>query len=160
MQQMRQVTTAAGALLLTVTLAVAGCGTAAAPSTTSSTATTASGMATTTAKTTACQGLGKIDEALTSLSKAGSNTMIGEVKATQQKIDAQLSTIASRIPGENGPVLTRLESANSQLAAALQGLPDSATVAETSTKLQGFQAKVANAQDAQVQLSTKLKCSP
>jgi hypothetical protein len=55
--------------------------------------------------------------------------------------------------------LTRLAAANSQLAAALQGYPDSATMAETSTKVQGFQEKVVNAQGAQTALSTKLQCS-
>ena len=117
-------------------------------------------MATSGAQAAACQGVNTIGQALTSLSKVGSNTTIGEIKTVQEQITTQLNNIANRIPGENGPVLTRLETANSQLAATLQGHPDSATLAQTSAGVQGFQAKVSNAQTEQTQLATRLKCTP
>src|SRR5262249_13217605 len=134
MKQMRRASMAVGLLLLALMPVLTSCGTSAATSTSSPTATSATSATSATTATTAStaqaapfRGGVAVGQSLTSLSQVGNNTTIGEVTATQQKIATQLNAVAARIPGENGPVLTRLETANNEITAAIANLPDTAT---------------------------------
>lgn len=135
-----------GVLLLVLT----GCGSTAAAS--------PSGTPTAGARTTACQTLAKIDQYLTTLSKVGENTTIGEVKAIQKKIETALIGLDKVIPSDMGPRLSDLQAAVNQLGASIQDYPDNATIGQTSTKLQGFKDQVARAQAAEKKLASGLKC--
>jgi hypothetical protein len=69
----------------------------------SSTATSSSGTGTATAKSALCQGVAKIDQALTSLSQIGSNTTVGEAQAKQSQVSDALNNIEARLPGPPSP---------------------------------------------------------
>lgn len=133
---------------------ISGCGTTSAPQA------SPTPNATSAARTAACNGLATIDEGLASLATVGTNTTIGEVKAKQQKISETLTNISARMPEGTGTALDRLIAANAQLGTTLQGYPDSATIAQTSIKLQELQSKVASAQNASQNLGARLQCAP
>lgn len=131
-------------------LVLAGCGSIASPS--------PSGTSTAGARATACQTLATVDQHLTTLSQVGENTTIGEVKSIQAKVSTALTGLDRLIPGDMGPKMSDLQTANNQLGASVQGYPDNATIGQTSTRLQGFKDQVARAQAAETRLASGLKC--
>lgn len=137
-----------GVLLLMLVLA--GCGSAASPS--------PSATSTAGARATACQTLANIDQHLTTLSQVGEQTSVGEVKSLQRKIAASITVVDKLIPGEMGPPMSSLQAANNQLGTSLQDYPDTATIGQTSPKLQGVKDQVAKAQAASAKLASGLKC--
>ncbi len=131
-----------------VLLGLVGCGSTSSPSS------TLPGNA----KATVCQGLATINQSLTSLSNIGENTTVGQVKPVQMKISTVLTGIDKLIPSGLGSTLSDLQSANNQLGAAIQSYPDTATLGQTSIRLQGFKDQIAKAQSAQTKLASGLKC--
>jgi hypothetical protein len=121
--------------------------------------TAASSSGTATARSTLCQGVAKLDQALTSLSQIGSNTTVGEAQAKQRQVGDALNSIEAQIPAVAKPLLAQLQAANDQLAKALQGYPSDATIGEASIKLQGVQQTASAAQAKTTQLASLLKCS-
>jgi uncharacterized phage infection (PIP) family protein YhgE len=110
------------------------------------------------AKSAACQSLATVNQSLTSLANVGDNTTVGTVKAAQQKIASALNKLDTVLPNSNGPVLTQAQAANDQLGQTLQDYPDSATIGDTSVKLQGVKTKATSVQEKATQLSSSLKC--
>lgn len=150
--QMRNLSAPLLALMLLI--GATSCGTTSAP---------ASPTASPSDTTRACQLVTSIGTALTKLSNVGENTTVGEVKTVQQQIAAKLSTLSAlvaRIPGASGAAVDKLTTANNQLGETLQGMSETATLGESVPKLQEFKGKVAQAQSAQAQLASALKCSP
>lgn len=131
-------------------LVLAGCGSTASPS--------PSGTSTAGARATVCQTLATVDQHLTTLSNAGENTTIGEVKSIQTKISTALIGVDKLVPGDMGPKMSNLQAANNQLGASIQDYPENATIGQTSTRLQGFKDQVARAQAAETKLASGLKC--
>jgi hypothetical protein len=130
-------------------LLLAGCGTA----------TTSSGSSSTAATTKArvCQQLASVNQSLTQLSQIGDSTTVGEVKVIQQKVTVALNALA-KLPVGGGTTLSDLQAANNELAAMINGQPDSATVGQVGPRLQAIKGKVSKAQTATTKLTTLLKC--
>ncbi|HEY7975012.1 MAG TPA: hypothetical protein VIG77_11145 [Ktedonobacterales bacterium] len=111
------------------------------------------------AKTTVCNGLTRVNQALDSLSNVNSSTTVGEVKAAQQKVTSALSAIESQIPAASRPLLDQLKSANDKLTAKLEGYPDNTPIGQTSVKVQDIKASVATAHSKTNSLISVLQCS-
>lgn len=141
-------------VLVLMAFIISGCGTTSTPQA------SPTPNATSAARTAVCNGLATIDAGVASLATAGTNTTVGEVKATQQKISQTLTNISAKMPEGTGGAVDRLIAANTELGATLQGYPDSATFAQTSIKLQEFQSRVASVQNASQNLGTRLQCAP
>jgi hypothetical protein len=105
----------------------------------------------------ACQPLGTVNQTLTQLAGIGDNTTIGEVKAAQQKLDSALTALAA-LPGSRGSAYDTIKSASDQLAAAVNDMPDRATVGQAGPRLQDFKGKAAQAQAAATKLASLLNC--
>ncbi len=131
-------------------LGLAGCGSTSSPS--------PSATSTAGARANVCQRLTTINQSLITLSNIGENTTVGEVKSLQAKISTALTGIDKLIPGDMGPTLSNLQSANYQLSEAIEDYPDNATIGQTSTRLEGFKGHVAKAQAATAKLTSGLKC--
>jgi hypothetical protein len=134
-------------LVLATLILLTGCGAPASDSNSASTG-PASGL---------CQPLETINQTLTQLSDIGDNTTVGEVKAAQQKLASALNALGA-LPGSRGDAYNSLKSVSDQLAAAVQGQPDSATVGQIGLKVQGLKDKVAQAQGATTKLASTLHC--
>lgn len=145
---MKRTMISGGVLLLVLVLA--GCGSTASES--------PSSTSTPGARATACQTLATIDQHLTTLSQIGEQTTVGEVKALQRKIAVSIPVMDKLIPGEMGPPMSSLQAANNQLGASLQDHPDTATIGQTSGQLQWIKEQVAKAQAASAKLASGLKC--
>jgi hypothetical protein len=137
-----------GVLLVLVLLA--GCGSTASSS--------PSATSTAGARATACQTMTNIDQHLTSLSQVGEQTTVGEAKTLQRRVAASITVVDKLISGELGPRLSNLQAANNQLGTTLANYPDTVTIGQISTKLQGFKDQVSKAQAAAADLSSGLKC--
>lgn len=133
-------------------LLLVGCGTTTTPSASNESASPTG----TTSKV--CQRLTTINQSLTQLANVGEKTTIGEVKAAQQKLTNALNAVPA-LPGNAGDALSKLQSANDQLAAAIKDIPDSATVGEVGPRLQDFKGKVTQAQESATKLTSTLKCT-
>ena len=137
-----------GGLLLVLVLAACGGATSSSPSATSTAG----------ARATACQTLANIDQHLTTLSQVGEQTTVGEVKTLQRRVAASITVVDKLIPGDMGPRLSDLQAANNQLGTSMQNYPDTATIGQTSPKLQGVKDRAAKAQAAEKKLASGLKC--
>lgn len=120
--------------------------------------TSPSGTTTAPAKTAVCNGLGRVNQALASLSNVSASSTVGDVKAAQQKVTTALSAIESRLPSGSGPLLDQLKSANDKLTAKLEGYPDSTPIGQTSVKVQDIKSSVASAQSKTTALISASKC--
>lgn len=128
--------------------------------TTGTTPTTTSSTGTPAASRPACEGLKKVDSALTSLSKAGDNIKIGDVKKLQAQLSLALTVVSQLIPADSPAISTldQLTTANNKIGESVAGLPDDDTLGQHGPQLQQFRAQVAQAQAAAAQLATKLNC--
>lgn len=146
---MRRPLVAAAALLA---LLVAGC--AGSPSGASSTPGTTAG-----GSRAACQSLATITSGLASLSNAGNNITVAQVKTIQSGIGVALNVVDKLVPADSSATLAQLKSANDQLAQTVAGLPAGDTLGQHGPQLQQFKSQVAKAQTATSTLATKLKCT-
>lgn len=149
-------------LLLTMLaglLAIAGCGSNTASS--SSAAYAPSPMATSTgsARETACNGVSNINKALTSLSNVSANATVGDVKAAQTKVTNAVNAIQAQHPTDPQGLVNQLSTANAKLTEKLAGYPDQTPIGQTSENIQDLKARVAEAQTKTNQLSGELKCT-
>jgi hypothetical protein len=154
---MKRVSLGGMGLALVLGLAIlAGCG----ETTSSSIPTATSAPATVTSTAVAsqrCQLLATVNQALTQVSQIGNSTTVAEVRTFQQKLANALTTLAS-LPGERGAIYDSLQSFNNQLAAAIQGQPDTATAAQVGPALQNLQGQVAQIQASLKQFASSLNC--
>jgi hypothetical protein len=154
---MKRVSLGGMGLALVLGLAIlAGCG----ETTSSSNPTATSAPATVTSTAVAsqrCQLLATVNQALTQVSQIGNSTTVAEVRTFQQKLANALTTLAS-LPGERGAIYDSLQSFSNQLAAAIQGQPDTATVAQVGPALQNLQGQVAQIQASLKQFASSLNC--
>ncbi len=139
-------------------LLLAGCASTAATTTPTSTSAPATSTGTAASQRLACQGLAKVNASLTTLAAVGDSTTVGDVKTTQQQVAQQLTTLDTLIPGDAGPALSKMTSANDQLGTKLQGLPESDTLSQASVNVQQVHSQVADAQNAAKNLGTTLQC--
>lgn len=106
-----------------------------------------------------CQPVTTINNSLASLSNIGENTTVGEVKSATQKVATAVNTLDKIVPDNASSTLNDVKAANDNLMSAIQGLPDDATLAQSSVKIQDFKARVANAQTTVTKLASSLQCS-
>jgi hypothetical protein len=106
-----------------------------------------------------CDGLAQINSSLATLSKAGDNITVGEIKTRQAQISLVLNVISALVPSDSTPTLDQLKAANDQIGQAVTGLPDGDTLGQHGPQLQQFRAQVAKAQAAATQLATRFNCS-
>lgn len=118
-----------------------------------------SSSAVSTTKEKLCQPVTTINSSLASLANIGENTTVGEIKPVTQKVATAINTLDKIVPDNAGVTLDNIKAANDNLIAATQGLPDDATLAQSSVKIQDFKAQVAKAQTATTNLASTLQCS-
>jgi len=140
------------ALVVASLLLLVGCGSTGGGSTSSGSG------ASTGASSQVCQRLANVDQSLKQAATIGTNTTVGEVKASQQKLTDALNKL-EQLPGSRDTALKDLQTANDQFAATIAGLPDSAQVGQVSSQLQTFQSRVAKAQTAVTKLTSTLHCA-
>ena len=141
-------------------LTLAACASDAALATAPSSTAPPPGTPTVTAKTVACNGLAKANEALASLSSVNASTTVGDVKTAQEKVTNALNAIQSRIPSGDRQLLNQIRSANDQLTAKIQDYPDTTPIGQTSAKIQNLKATVVSAQSKTTRLASRLRCTP
>lgn len=105
-----------------------------------------------------CQGLATINTALTSLSNAGNNVTVGQLKSIQSSITVALNVVDKLVPADSSDMHNQLKAANDQLGQTLAGLPDGDTLGQHGPQLQQFKGEVAQAQAAVSKLTTRLSC--
>jgi len=141
-------------LAMALLLLLAGCGSA--PTNTAAPA--AASTPTSGSSRPACHGIATINTALTSLSQAGNNITVGQLKTIQSGIGVALKVVDKLAPADASATLDQLKAANDQLAQTLAGLPENDTLGQHGPQLQQFKEQVAKAQAAASQLATKLNC--
>ena len=140
-------------LAMALLLLLAACGSASTNTSAATASTPTSGSS-----RPACQGIATINTALTSLSQAGNNITVGQLKTIQSGIGVALKVVDKLAPADASATLDQLKAANDQLAQTLAGLPENDTLGQHGPQLQQFKEQVAKAQAAASQLATKLNC--
>ncbi len=152
---MRRMLLAGTVLLLLLLTSCTGFPSGASPTPTSGVSATPAGGA----QSAACQGLGVVSRALTSLAGAGDQATIGQIKTLQSALSAAIAVVEKVMPADSDQSLADLKAANDQLKQSLADLPDSDKLSQHAAQLQQFKAQVARAQAAVTQLTTRLNCS-
>jgi hypothetical protein len=80
------------------------------------------------------------------------------VKAVQQKVATTLNAIESRVPSTSEGLVGQIRSADDQVAAKIEGYPDTVPIGQTSDTVQNIKTNAASAQAKATLLATALKC--